>query len=391
VERVWRGGSVLGALAAALLVGCSSQPAAPDRLEAPAASLVDASLTGEPVTGGSAEAALAGPSADAALAAEARRAGSLIDQARARALAEGPAAAPAPRSPAAVAATVERTSALLERAERRAFDGAPPVMPHSTSFVAGRFECLDCHREGMQLGTRVARAMSHPELPACQQCHIEAQHIVFGASEAAPDTDFTGLGQRVPPPVPHGLVLRERCLGCHGPLQAERLADADRDWRGRELPSAPRILGHHPGDELARDCLDCHLSAADAELLGLHVEPPQQVGHPLGGPGFEACLDCHRRDAHAALDTAAAATDGARSACLGCHAAFASPDGALPAPTAPLPPRIPHRLFMRERCLSCHGEHGAAGLAVEHASRSQCLQCHLPRDGSRSPATTRPP
>jgi cytochrome c-type protein NapB len=43
------------------------------------------------------------------------------------------------------------------------------------------------------------------------------------------------------------------------------------------------------------------------------------------------------------------------------------------------PPVIPHRLFMRENCLSCHG--GVAGrveIRCSHPLRSNCRQCHVP-------------
>ena len=43
------------------------------------------------------------------------------------------------------------------------------------------------------------------------------------------------------------------------------------------------------------------------------------------------------------------------------------------------PPRIPHRVLMRENCLACHDGPGAReAVRTDHPERSRCRQCHVP-------------
>ncbi len=50
--------------------------------------------------------------------------------------------------------------------------------------------------------------------------------------------------------------------------------------------------------------------------------------------------------------------------------------------TAGAPPRIPHRILMRENCVACHDGPGAREEArTTHPERSRCRQCHVPVTG----------
>jgi len=118
-----------------------------------------------------------------------------------------------------------RRRSLRERAARRAYEGAPPPTPHSGVFGRGVKTCLDCHLEGMTLGSRVARPMSHAPLTQCTQCHVEAAHRMLGAAEPLASNAFEGAGSRgpgarasedAPPAMPHTPFMRGRCLSCHG-------------------------------------------------------------------------------------------------------------------------------------------------------------------------------
>ena len=47
--------------------------------------------------------------------------------------------------------------------------------------------------------------------------------------------------------------------------------------------------------------------------------------------------------------------------------------------TAGAPPRIPHRILMRENCVACHDGPGAREeIRTTHAERWRCRQCHVP-------------
>ena len=41
------------------------------------------------------------------------------------------------------------------------------------------------------------------------------------------------------------------------------------------------------------------------------------------------------------------------------------------------PPTIPHRVFMRDNCISCHGPTGYHEYRTTHPNRTQCMQCHV--------------
>lgn len=130
-----------------------------------------------------------------------------------------------------------RKLSLEGRTQRRSFEGAPPVMPHSADFGEGSKECLDCHLEGMTLGSRVARPVSHSALPNCIQCHVESVHRDFTelGIPAIPMPGNAFRGRRpeldskaepangMPPAIPHTLQLRTRCLSCHGQYGYEGL------------------------------------------------------------------------------------------------------------------------------------------------------------------------
>lgn len=42
------------------------------------------------------------------------------------------------------------------------------------------------------------------------------------------------------------------------------------------------------------------------------------------------------------------------------------------------PPTVPHSVFMRENCLSCHGVSGPSPIRTTHPWQTNCLQCHAP-------------
>ncbi|MBT8483963.1 MAG: hypothetical protein HKO59_13595 [Phycisphaerales bacterium] len=142
-----------------------------------------------------------------------------------------------------------RDASLEQRASRRAYLGAPPVMPHSRNY-AKSMSCLDCHAEGIRIGTKYGPKMSHPVLASCQQCHVEGKNLDFPPRPDAPDAVFTGPrepqgGARAwpgaPPVVPHNLLMRTDCLSCHG------------------VNGYPGLRTSHP-DRL--NCVQCHGVAA---------------------------------------------------------------------------------------------------------------------------------
>jgi cytochrome c-type protein NapB len=146
----------------------------------------------------------------------------------------------------------ETPAALKGRMQTRAFEGAPPAIPHPIS-QGGAAECLACHEDGFQLGTRIARPVPHAALTSCTQCHVttQAAFTLTPASDAAKAaTDFASAsppayGKRAyegaPPTLPHSTWMREECMACHGPA------------------GAPGLRTSHPERQ---SCTQCHAPSA---------------------------------------------------------------------------------------------------------------------------------
>jgi len=100
--------------------------------------------------------------------------------------------------------------------------GAPPVVPHQVEEAEGGGKaCLSCHRDGgwaPRFGA-YAPVVPHPELTSCRQCHVpRAAADTFRATTwetvTSPAIDRAAMPGS-PPPIPHGLQMRENCRACH--------------------------------------------------------------------------------------------------------------------------------------------------------------------------------
>lgn len=154
----------------------------------------------------------------------------------------------------------------------RPYPGAPPRIPHGLTAEELRTTgCKTCHERGgySQRFRTYVPVTPHPELEACLQCHATDASVV-GISLPGRDPDAvcrqchapgrppaavrqldwrTAAWPRVtpststgaPPPIPHGLQLRGRCLVCHaGPA------------------AVAEIRTTHPE---RTNCRQCHVSA----------------------------------------------------------------------------------------------------------------------------------
>jgi nitrate reductase (cytochrome), electron transfer subunit len=135
---------------------------------------------------------------------------------------------------------------------RRAYPGAPPAIPHAEldGSSYGQTPCLGCHRNGgfVPQFKAFAPITPHPELGACNQCHVAGgDGGLFRPNEfiaaTEPPIDQQALNG-APPPIPHGLDMRNNCLACHA------------------SPSAPReIRTDHPERV---NCRSCHAAVVEA-------------------------------------------------------------------------------------------------------------------------------
>lgn len=139
---------------------------------------------------------------------------------------------------------------------RRAYPGAPPMIPHEVldEQSPGGASCLSCHADGGYTPRFQAYApvTPHPELSSCKQCHVagdvKSKTPLFVASTfqalAPPALDGEAL-PGAPPPVPHGLDMRNNCVACHaGPGAVKEL----------RTPHAARA-----------NCRQCHVQNDGAE------------------------------------------------------------------------------------------------------------------------------
>lgn len=155
-----------------------------------------------------------------------------------------------------------RRASLATRAERRAYNGAPPVIPHAAYALDDR-SCLACHGQALRLSTRTAKALPHPHLTNCTQCHAPAAPPFFeGQGGTLADNAWVGIpapreGARAapgaPPAVPHTLHMRNNCLACHG----------THGWPGMQTSHPER-----------RSCLQCHAPTEDGAHPGRGVDAP---------------------------------------------------------------------------------------------------------------------
>lgn len=152
------------------------------------------------------------------------------------------------------------------------------------------------------------------------------------------------------------------------PLDAAQLAEVlkARALR-RAYDGAPPTIPHEIDQLSVAACMSCHSSES---TLMIGSKRPATISHPY----FSNCTQCHvpadglRRftEAEAARLVVASSFQGRAPAGPGTRAY----------PGAP--PTVPHPLWMRQNCMSCHGPEREQAIRTSHPSRQNCLQCHAP-------------
>jgi len=122
---------------------------------------------------------------------------------------------------------------------------------------------------------------------------------------------------------------------------------------------------------------------------------PPVIPHLVEKTSSAACYACHGRGMRIGDRVANRMSHPFLANCTQCHAVpppkpfteqvvpAENTFVGLPAPMkgqrafSGAPPTIPHSTWMRQQCLSCHGNKGGwAGIQSTHPWRTQCLQCH---------------
>lgn len=135
----------------------------------------------------------------------------------------------------------------------------------------------------------------------------------------------------------------------------------------RAFDGAPPTIPHEIDQLSVAACMTCH-STESTLMIG--TKRPATISHPY----FSNCTQCHvpanglRRftEAEAARLVVGSSFQGRAPAGPGTRAY----------PGAP--PTVPHALWMRQNCLSCHGAERAQSIRTSHPYRQNCLQCHAP-------------
>lgn len=152
------------------------------------------------------------------------------------------------------------------------------------------------------------------------------------------------------------------------PLTAEQLATAlnaraDR----RAYDGAPPTIPHEIDQLSVAACMTCHSTES---TLSIGDKRPATISHPY----FSNCTQCH-----VPADGLRRFTE-AESARLDVANSFQgrTPPGLGTRAYAGAPPTVPHPLWMRQNCMSCHGPAREHAIRTSHPSRQNCLQCHAP-------------
>ncbi len=130
----------------------------------------------------------------------------------------------------------------------------------------------------------------------------------------------------------------------------------------RQYPGSPPWIPHQiePSfSDSAEDCLECHAKGGYDATIGKYVPITPH-------PEKESCRQCHviKQTEEKFVEHDWLSVSPPRL-------------GRSPLPGGP--PAIPHTLQMRENCIACHTGPGAVvEIRVEHSSRGNCRQCHVP-------------
>lgn len=135
----------------------------------------------------------------------------------------------------------------------------------------------------------------------------------------------------------------------------------------RAFWGAPPPMPHsfpQPKDD-GRVCLECHARED-------RIEKRQQAIVPVPHAEFSQCQQCHVPLRGDLVELGEKLESFRPSTFVGLD----SPGkGTRAHPFSP--PTIPHKTYMRDNCLSCHGPEGKQRIATPHPYRSQCQQCHV--------------
>ena len=173
---------------------------------------------------------------------------------------------------------------------------------------------------------------------------------------------------------------------------------ANKAWRNSllNLPKQNmKLVEQHPLDQAERMLVLKGRSSRRA-----YDGAPPMIPHSINYRDVESCSVCHAQDANVMIAgrRSPAMSHPYMSNCTQCHApesglsmlqhsgtvglvveskfkgATHSGAGSRAYPGAP--PTVPHRISMRQNCMSCHGPGMPDAVTTSHPMRGNCMQCH---------------
>lgn len=158
------------------------------------------------------------------------------------------------------------------------------------------------------------------------------------------------------------------------PIDRTRRAAMEKDSLARTLVArmnrraydgAPPVIPHAINYRDVESCTACHSQDSNILVAGQRVPA---MSHPY----LTNCTQCHVPGSGLGFAQ--------RSGTVGLvvknkfHGKKTPGKGSRAYPGAP--PTMPHRVWMRQNCMSCHGPGMPNAIVTSHPQRQNCLQCH---------------
>ncbi|MCA9393646.1 MAG: nitrate reductase cytochrome c-type subunit [Candidatus Omnitrophica bacterium] len=155
------------------------------------------------------------------------------------------------------------------------------------------------------------------------------------------------------------IVLAAEPVSLKDILVEEQIDDQNARATLRAFYTAPPVIPHEIVAKNAAECLDCHRDVTRLEDGRVAMATPH--------PQFSNCMQCHVPGQAQTFDEEQSDWQGLEEPERGDRWFALSP------------PTVPHRLKLRENCLSCHGpQNPDMTMRTTHPQRTNCLQCHVP-------------
>jgi cytochrome c-type protein NapB len=148
---------------------------------------------------------------------------------------------------------------------------------------------------------------------------------------------------------------------------AETATAIERRKSLRAYDGAPPVIPHAIDTLKASACNSCH--GEDSNLV-IGGKRPAEISHPW----ITNCTSCHVPADGLRQLTAPAET----RLVIGNSFLGKSSAGHGPRAYGTAPPTMPHAVWMRQNCMTCHGPGREQAIRTSHPERQNCLQCHAP-------------